>query len=70
MTFYEIHLLLADPDDTGVRHFRVSASYIDNEPSLSVAQKAAIRALPAGGVWTGRAIEVKRLDEAGTGTLH
>ncbi len=65
MTTYEIHLLLPDPDDKGVRDFRVSASYIDNEPSLSAAQKAAIRSLPAGGVWQGRAIQVKRLAEAG-----
>lgn len=67
MTTYEIHLLLPDPDDKGIRDFRVSASYIDNEPSLSVAQKAAIRSLPAGGVWQGRAIQVKRLAEAGPG---
>lgn len=66
MTTYEIHLLLPDPDDKGVHHFRVSASYIDNEPSLSLAQKAAIRALPAGGVWNGRAIQVKRLADAGS----
>lgn len=64
---YEISLRTPDPDDTGVRRIRVSASYIDEEPSLSPAQKAAIRALPPGGVWNGRAIQVKRLED---GTLH
>lgn len=63
MITYEIHLLMPDPEDKGIRDFRVSASYIDNEPSLSPAQKAAIRALPAGGVWNGRAIQVKRVAE-------
>lgn len=61
MTQYEISLLMPDPDDTGVRVFRVNERYIDDAPSLSPAQKAAIRALPPGGVWNGNVIQVKRL---------
>ncbi|KQP13226.1 hypothetical protein [Pseudorhodoferax sp. Leaf267] len=65
MTTYEISLLLPDPDDKGVRVFRVNASYIHDEPALSPQQKAAIRALPPGGVWTGNAIQIKRLEVSG-----
>lgn len=64
---YEISLRAPAPDDTGVRRIRVNARYIEDEPSLSPAQKAAIRALPPGGVWEGRAIQVKRVD---LGPLH
>ena len=63
-TTYEISLLLPDPHDTRPRTIRVSASYIDQEQNLNAAQKAAIRALPAGGVWTGHAIQIKRLAAA------
>ncbi len=63
MTTYEISLRSPDPQDTGVRRIRVSDSYIDAEQALSAEQKVAIRALPPGGVWTGRAIQVQRLDE-------
>lgn len=63
MTMYEISPRFPDPDDKGVRRIRVSAAYIDSEQGLSPAQKAAIRALPPGGTWTGNAIEVKRLAE-------
>ncbi len=61
MTQYEISLLMPDPDDTGVQVFRVSERYIDDATSLSAEQKAAIRALPPGGVWSGNVIQVKRL---------
>lgn len=64
MTTYEISLQPPYSDDTGVRIIRVSASYIDKEPSLNAEQKAAIRALPLGGIWQGRAIQIKRLEEA------
>ncbi|HVR54916.1 MAG TPA: hypothetical protein VMS38_34665 [Pseudorhodoferax sp.] len=67
MTPYEISPLLPDPDDKGVRRIRVDADYIRNEPSLSAAQKAAIAALPPGGVWSGRVVQIKRLEEP---TLH
>lgn len=67
MTTYEISLRSPDPQDTGVRRIRVSASYIDNEQALSPEQKAAIRALAPGEVWTGRAIQVQRLDEGEAG---
>jgi hypothetical protein len=63
MTMYEISLLLPDPDDQGVRRIRVTDRYIAEEASLSAEQKAAIRALPPGGVWSGNVIEVKRLME-------
>ncbi|MFT3721535.1 hypothetical protein [Pseudorhodoferax sp.] len=62
-TTYEISLVSPDPDDTGVRRIRVSAHYIDGEDRLSPEQKAAIRALPPGGVWRGRVIQVKRVIE-------
>jgi hypothetical protein len=64
MTTYEISLQPPYSDDTGVRTIRVSASYIDTEPSLNAAQKAAIHALPQGGIWQGRAIQIKRLAQA------
>lgn len=69
MTTYEIRPLLFHPDvsESDVRPIRVSAHYIENEPSLNAAQKAAIAALAPGGIWTGRAIEVRRLEEP---TLH
>lgn len=60
---YEISLLLPDPHDPRPRTIRVSAAYIDKEQSLNSAQKTAIRALPPGGVWTGHAIQIKRLAE-------
>ncbi|WP_326542718.1 hypothetical protein [Pseudorhodoferax sp.] len=63
-TTYEISLILPDPHDPRPRSIRVSASYIDNEKDLNAAQKAAIRALPPGGVWTGHAIQIKRLTDA------
>ncbi len=63
MPTYEISLLFPDPADTGAQRIRVSETYIANEPSLNPAQKAAIRALPTGGVWTGHAIQVKRVEE-------
>lgn len=63
MTMYEISLLLPDADDKGVHRFRVSEGYIAGEHSLSAEQKAAIRALPPGGVWYGNVIQVLRLIE-------
>ncbi len=60
---YEISLILPDPHDPRPRSIQVSAAYIDNEKDLGNAQKAAIRALPPGGVWTGRAIQIKRLPD-------
>jgi len=65
-TTYEISLILPDPHDPRPRSIQVSAAYIDNEKDLSAAQKAAIRALPPGGVWTGRAIQIKRLADKPT----
>lgn len=63
MTHYEISLLLPDADDKGVHRFRVNEQYIASERSLSAEQKAAIRALPPGGVWHGNVIQVQRLME-------
>ena len=62
MVTYEISLILATPDQADAP-IRVAESYIDKEPSLNAQQKAAIKALPPSGVWKGKAIQVKRLDE-------
>jgi hypothetical protein len=62
MVTYEISLILATPDKADAP-IRVSESYIDNERSLGPQQKAAIKALPPGGVWKGKAIQVKRLED-------